>query len=96
LLGFVHVPERGRESLACDLVEPLRPHVDKWVWRSFAERRLRQEHFSRERGGACLMGKAGRKYFYDGFEPLAVGLRRLLRGMARSLAADLRRPEEVS
>jgi CRISPR-associated protein Cas1 len=93
LLGFLHVPERGRESLACDLVEPLRPHVDEWVWRRFAERRLRLEHFSREKGGACLMGKAGRQLFYDGFEPLAAGLRRLLRRMARSLAADLRSPE---
>jgi CRISPR-associated protein Cas1 len=96
LLGFLHVPERGRESLACDLVEPLRPHIDEWVWRSFAERQLRREHFSREKGGACLMGKAGRQLFYDGFEPLAAGLRRLLRRMARSLAADLRRPERPS
>jgi CRISP-associated protein Cas1 len=93
LLGFLHVPERRRESLASDLVEPLRPHVDEWVWRSFAERLLRGEHFSREKGGACLMGKAGRRAFYDGFEPLAAGLRRLLRRMARSLAADLRSPE---
>jgi CRISPR-associated protein Cas1 len=93
LLGFLHVPERGRGSLASDLVEPLRPHVDEWVWRSFAERLLRGEHFSREKGGACLLGKAGRRAFYDGFEPLAAGLRRLLRRMARSLAADLRRPE---
>jgi len=93
LLGFLHVPERGRESLACDLVEPLRPHVDEWVWRRFAERQLRREHFSREKGGACLMGKAGRGLFYDAFEPLMAGLRRLLRRMARSLAADLRSPE---
>src|SRR5438067_536842 len=78
LLGFLHVPERGRESLASDLVEPLRPHVDEWVWRSFAERLVRGEHFSREKGGACLMGKAGRWAFYNGFEPLAAGLRRLL------------------
>jgi CRISPR-associated protein Cas1 len=96
LLGFLHVPERGRESLACDLVEPLRPHVDEWVWRSFAERRLRLEHFSREKGGGCLMGKAGRQAFYDGFELLAAGLRRLLRRIARSLAADLRSPEGAS
>jgi CRISPR-associated protein Cas1 len=93
LLGFLHVPERGRESLASDLVEPLRPHVDEWVWRSFAERHLRGEHFSREKGGACLIGKAGRQAFYDAFEPLAAGLRRLLRRMTRSLAADLRSPE---
>jgi CRISP-associated protein Cas1 len=66
------------------------------VWRSFAERRLRREHFSGEKGGICLVGKAGRQLFYDGFEPLAAGLRRLLRRMARSLAADLRRPEAPS
>lgn len=96
LLGFLHVPERGRESLACDLVEPLRPHVDEWVWRAFADRRLRQEHFSREKGGGCLMGKAGRHLYYDGFEPLATALRRLLRRMARGLAADLRSSEAAS
>jgi hypothetical protein len=41
------------------------------------------------------MGKAGRRLFYDGFEPLAAALRRLLRRMARGLAADLRRPEDA-
>ncbi len=92
LIGFLHVPERGRESLACDLVEPLRPHVEEWVWRSFAERRLHGAHFTREPGGACLLGKAGRRIFYDGFEPQAAALRRLLRRMARALAAELRRP----
>ena len=96
LLGFLHAPERGRESLACDLVEPLRSYVDEWVWRSFAERLLRREHFSREKGRACLMGKAGRQIFYVGFEQLAAGLRRLLRRMARSLAADLRRPADAA
>lgn len=91
LVGFLHVPERGRESLASDLIEPLRPHVEEWVWRSFAERRLRAEHFSREKGGACLLGKAGRQIFYDGFETLGAGLRRLLRRMTRALAAELRK-----
>jgi CRISPR-associated protein Cas1 len=90
-LGFLHAPERRRESLASDLIEPLRPHVDEWVWRLFANRQLRGEHFTREKGGACLIGKAGRRFFYDGFEPLAAELRRLLRRMAHSLAADLRR-----
>ncbi len=91
LIGFLHVPERGRESLACDLVEPLRPHVEEWAWRAFADRLLRAEHFTQEKGGACLMGKAGRHAFYGGFEPLAAGLRRLLRRMCRELAAELRR-----
>ena len=93
LLGFLHVPDRWRESLALDLVEPLRPHIDEWVWRAFADRRLRKEHFSREKGGGCLMGKAGRQVFYDAFEPLTAALRRLVRRMARQLAAELRKEE---
>jgi hypothetical protein len=52
--------------------------VEEWVWRAFAERRLRAEHFSREKGGECLLGKAGRQTFCDGFEPTAAALRRLL------------------
>ncbi|MGH7067930.1 MAG: CRISPR-associated endonuclease Cas1 [Acetobacteraceae bacterium] len=91
LVGFLHVPERGRESLACDLVEPLRPHIDEWVWQRFAERDLRAEHFVILPDGRCLMGKAGRAVFYDRFEVLARGLRRLLRGQTRQLAAALRR-----
>ena len=90
MLGFLHVPERGRESLACDLMEPLRPHVDEWVWHRFAARDLRPEHFTVRPDGGCLMGKSGRAAFYDRFEPLARGLRRLLRWQARRLAADLR------
>jgi CRISP-associated protein Cas1 len=91
MLGFLHVPERGRESLACDLVEPLRPHVDEWVWQRFAARELRPEHFTIMPDGACLMGKSARAAFYDQFESLVRGLRRLLRRQARQLAADLRK-----
>jgi CRISPR-associated protein Cas1 len=95
MLGFLHVPERGRESLACDLVEPLRPHVDEWVWQRFAERDLRPEHFTTRPDGACLMGKSARATFYDRFEPLARGLRRLLRWQVRRLAADLRKGRDT-
>ncbi len=36
MIGFLHAPAPGRESLACDLVEPLRPTLDRLVWRLFA------------------------------------------------------------
>jgi CRISPR-associated protein Cas1 len=65
MIGFLHAPSFGRESLACDLVEPLRPRIDVWVERLFRERVLRREHFSVGADGACLMGKAGRAAFYD-------------------------------
>ena len=46
MLGFFHDVSFGRESLACDLMEPLRPLMDRWVWQLFKERQLRPEHFS--------------------------------------------------
>jgi len=64
MIGFLHAPSFGRESLACDLVEPLRPRVDEWVEALFRERLLRREHFSLA-DGACLLGKAGRAALYD-------------------------------
>lgn len=87
-LGYYHEPEHGRESLACDLIEPLRPLADGFAWRLFRERKLRREHFQ-ESGKACLLGKAGRATFYAAFEaPLercARTLRRLARATVRSL-----------
>jgi CRISPR-associated protein Cas1 len=38
----------GRESLAFDLIEPLRPHADAWVWEMFRSRSLRAEHCGKE------------------------------------------------
>lgn len=81
-VGFLHAPAPGRESLACDLVEPLRPLCDRLIWRLFAEETLRAAHFTRD-GEACLLGKAGRLAFYAAWEEaFAPGRRRLRRGLA--------------
>ena len=89
LLGFYHRPAFGRESLASDLIEPLRPAVDLWVWEQLRSRDLRDEHFTRDKG-ACLLGKAGRQSFYASWEAHAAPWRRWLRGQTRRLAATLR------
>lgn len=89
-VGFYHLPAFGRESLASDLVEPLRPLVDRFVWRLFAEQTIRPDHFSHERG-ACLLGKAGRAHFYAHFEEFATMPRARLRRQCRALARVLRR-----
>ena len=87
LLGLYHEPAYGRESLAADVVEPFRPHIDAWVWALFRERVLAKESF-RESNGAVLLGKAGRKRFYQSFNPLGVALRRLLRRQLAHAARD--------
>lgn len=88
-LGFYHLPAFGRESLACDLVEPLRPLADRFVWRLLADQVIRAEHFSQDRD-ACLLGKAGRAHFYARFEEFAAVPRARLRRQCRALARVLR------
>jgi CRISPR-associated protein Cas1 len=89
LLGFYHRPAIGRESLASDLIEPLRPRIDQWVQSLLASRRLRAEHFTEDRG-ACLLGKAGREAFFSQWSQEAEGWRRVLRRSTAHLARHLR------
>lgn len=89
LLGCLHEPAYGRESLACDLIEPLRPRLDGWAWGLFRSRQLRQEHFAYDKG-ACVLHKAGRRHFYEAWEDAARVLRVPLRGYCRLLVSKLR------
>jgi CRISPR-associated protein Cas1 len=89
LVGFYHRPAFGRESLACDLVEPLRPRLDAWVWQVIRTRTLREEHFSTSASG-CHLGKAGRARFYADYEAAARPWRRWLRRRCALLARRLR------
>jgi CRISPR-associated protein Cas1 len=92
LLGFYHRPAFGRESLASDLIEPLRPAIDTWAWQLLRARTLREEHFSTTGtdGGACLLGKAGRTAYYAEWALACKPWQRWLRGQAQALARDLR------
>jgi len=94
LLGFYHRPAFGRESLASDLIEPLRPQLDAWVWDFFRSRTLRGEHFAKDHD-ACLLNKAGRGLYFSGFENFVRPLRRHLRRQSRALAKILRRKGET-
>lgn len=89
LLGFYHRPAIGRESLASDIIEPLRPMVDLWVWDQLRRRSLRQEHFTQDKG-ACLLGKAGRQIFYTSWQASTPAWGRWLRKHTQQLARQLR------
>lgn len=73
-IGFLHDLDFGRESLACDFVEPLRVGADRFACELFRERTLEEDHFSRVQG-ACLLGKAGRVRFYETWESVVDGFR---------------------
>jgi CRISPR-associated endonuclease Cas1 len=56
-IGVLHVDTDARDSLACDLMEPARPHVDAYLLKWITEGPLRREWFFEERDGNCrLMG----------------------------------------
>lgn len=76
-IGFYHALDYGRESLACDLIEPLRPLVDNWLLGCFRKEILRVEHFSSTQDG-CFLGKAGRVHFYQEYEKQVASWRKVL------------------
>ena len=56
-LGVLHVDSRTRDSLACDLMEPVRPQVDTYLLEWISRHSLRREWFFEKRNGTCrLMG----------------------------------------
>ncbi|MDT8321335.1 MAG: CRISPR-associated endonuclease Cas1 [Xanthomonadales bacterium] len=78
MLGFLHEPAPGRESLACDLIEPLRPRVDGRVVELFASQGLEETHLTHSDAG-CRLDKTGRRHFYQWWETIAPSYRRYLR-----------------
>lgn len=87
-IGFLHELDFGRESLACDVAESLRPGVDRLVQRLFRSGVLEAAHFSMAQG-ACLLGKAGRGHFYAAWEEVLADLRRELAGEVASLCHEV-------
>ncbi len=88
-IGFYHQLDFGRESLACDVVEPLRCEVDQFALELFRTEALRPEDFSTTESG-CMLGKNGRTKFYGGWEALAEKLRKLLNEQVDELAAQMK------
>ncbi len=83
-VGFYHVVEHGRESLACDLVEPLRHEIDRLCWRLVAEKTLTAKDFSQSEK-MCLLNKTGRVRFYQAYENLLTELRKKMWQQMREL-----------
>ncbi|OQK17980.1 hypothetical protein AU255_09020 [Methyloprofundus sedimenti] len=83
-LGCLHEPYYNRDSLACDLMEPLRPLVDKWVYQLFHQAVLGQEDFTIAE--SCLLHASGKQRFYEAFRLKAPAFRCLLRRYARYAA----------
>lgn len=76
-IGFYHALDFGRESLACDVMEALRPQADEFVLGLFRRAEIRADDFSTTDAG-CLLGKVGRSRYYAAWESRAESFRRQL------------------
>ena len=87
-LGFYHRVAFGRQSLACDLMEPVRPRAELWITQLFVSGVLNLRHFS-QTDGRCLLGKAGRELFYAAYDEQLNDWKRVLEAGARWTAHRL-------
>lgn len=87
-IGYYHQLSFARESLACDLVEPLRPLGDQFCHQLIASQTLTGEHFSTTDSG-CLLGKAGRLRYYQAFEQHAPLMRKAIHAEVKTLAQTI-------
>ncbi|KXS36238.1 MAG: CRISPR-associated Cas1 family protein [Idiomarina sp. T82-3] len=84
-LGFYHRLTHARYSLACDLMEPLRPHAEAFVVKLLLHGILNKSAFSHGRHG-CLLGKEGRQTYYEHYAEFLTVQRRALLANTRWLA----------
>jgi CRISPR-associated endonuclease Cas1 len=54
-MGVLHNDLRSRDSLACDLMEPVRPKVDELLLQLLTTGQLRREWFFEQRDGNCRL-----------------------------------------
>lgn len=96
LIGFYHRFEYGRESLSCDLVEPYRPDVDRFVYEIFRTRQFAARDFAAddERPG-CYLKKGSRQRFYLAYEDWAKEFRQKWRNEARDLARKIMDGQDI-
>jgi CRISPR-associated endonuclease Cas1 len=84
-LGFLHMDTANRDSLACDIMEPIRPRCDAFVLNWLQTESLRRSDFWEDRNGNCRIGS-----------PLAIKLcetsgtwRRLVAPVAEQVAQEV-------
>lgn len=92
-VGFYHMLDFGRESLASDLLEAVRPLADRFCLQLVRKQTLVKDHFSTTASG-CLLGKAGRARYYAAYEGYSEVLRAGIQAEVERLAERIGRAIE--
>ena len=54
-IGFLHLPRANRDSLAFDIMEPVRPEVERWLYQWLSTEPLRRADFFETATGNCRL-----------------------------------------
>lgn len=87
-VGYYHQLSLGRESLACDLMDPQRTLADRLCLHLVSSQAITAEHFSTDKDG-CILHKAGRVRYYQAYEEHAEVLRKAIDRDVRALAEKI-------
>jgi CRISPR-associated endonuclease Cas1 len=64
-MGLLHLDTRGRQSMALDLLEPVRPMVERFVLDLVATRTFRRGDFAEQEDGSVILGASLRAELAD-------------------------------
>ncbi len=91
-LGLMHADMPTRDSLACDLMEAVRPQVDAYVLRWLTQHTLRREWFFEERNGNCRLMASFVERLSETAPTWARAIAPVAERVAKGLWATMRKP----
>ena len=89
-LGLLHVDTPNRDSLACDLMEAARAHVDAYIVRWLTTGTLKKEWFVELPDGACRLTSNFASYLSETTPTWASAVAPVAEWIAQTLWADVR------
>ena len=91
-IGVLHVDTPSRDSLACDLMEAIRPQVDVYVLNWISQQPLRREWFFEQRDGNCRLMAPFAAILSETAETWAHAVAPVAEWVSRILWSTLRKP----
>ena len=93
-VGIQHADAKARDSMACDVMEAVRPAVDAWLLDYLAHRTLRRQDFLELRNGQCRLMPDLAKELAQSAAMWATRLGPVVEAVAQHLYASATAPEK--
>ena len=94
-IGVMHVDTPARNSLACDLMEPVRPKVDAFVLDWITREPLRREWFFEQRDGNCRLMASFAAKLSETTATWGYDVAPFAEWISRTLWSSIRKPRRV-